>query len=90
MVKSLDQSRQLDTGRKRRGAESPLQRGSNKEPVSNNRMEGEASEPPIDDKELFDNVDPVSSRVPIGRGATEESVDSKKLEERAAVNSVDN
>jgi hypothetical protein len=52
-------------------------------------MEGEASEPPIDDEELFDDVDPVSSRVPVGRGATEESVNNEKPEERAVVNSVD-
>jgi hypothetical protein len=90
VVKSLNQSCQLDTRRKRRGAELPSQQGSNKEPVSNNRMEGGALEPPINDKELFDDVDPVSSRVPIGCGATNESVDNKKPEERAVVNSIDN
>ena len=90
VVKPLNQSRQPDTRRKRRGAELPLQRGSNKEPVSNNRMEGEASELPIDDKELFDNVNPVSLQVLIGRGATKESVDNKMPEERVVVNSVDN
>ncbi len=90
MVKYLNQSRQQDTRRKRRGAELPSQQGSSKEPVSNNRMEGEASKPPINDKELFDNVDPVSSQVPVGRGATKESVDNKKPEERVVVNSVDN
>jgi hypothetical protein len=76
--------------RKRRGAELPSRRGSNKEPVSNNRMEGEASELPINDKKLFDNVDPVSLQVLIGRGATKESVDNKMPEERVVVNSVDN
>ncbi len=90
MVESLDQLRKLDTRRKRRGAESPSRLGSNKEPVSKNRVEGEASEPPIDDEELFDDVDPVSSRVPVGCGATKESVDDKKPEERAVVNSIDN
>jgi hypothetical protein len=52
-------------------------------------MEGEASEPPIDDEELFNNVDPVSSQVPVGFGATKESVNDKKPEKRAVVNSVD-
>jgi hypothetical protein len=89
VVESLDQSRRLDTRRKRRGVELPSRQGSNKEPVSNNRMEGEALEPPINDKELFDDVDPVSSQVPIGRGATKESVDDKKQEEGVVINSVD-
>jgi hypothetical protein len=53
-------------------------------------MEGEASEPPIDDEELFNDVDPLSSQVPVGCGATKESVNNKKPEERAVVNSVDN
>jgi hypothetical protein len=53
-------------------------------------MEGGASEPPIDDKELFDDVDPVSLRVPVGHGATKESVNNKKPEERAVINSRDN
>ena len=52
-------------------------------------MEGEASESPIDDKELFDDVDPVSSRVLVGRGATKESVNNKMPEKRVVVNSVD-
>jgi hypothetical protein len=61
VVESLDQSCQPDTRRKRRGAELPSRQGSNKEPVSNNRIEGKALEPPINDKELFNDIDPVSS-----------------------------
>jgi hypothetical protein len=53
-------------------------------------MEGGASESPIDDEELFNDIDPVSSRVLVGRGATKESVNNKKPEERAVVNSIDN